>query len=401
MPEPAERRAIIRGIGQSQVGRRIYRTEMDLTLEAALRAIEDAGLTRDDVDGLAAYPGGMGGAPGGFAGPSTPDVQDALRLKLNWHAAGPEGPAQFSAVINAITAVAAGLARHVLVYRTVTEASAQGAKGRSGIGMPTDGASSGGQIRMGGFLQWVLPYGAYSAANWLAMYCRRHMHEFGMTREQLAQIALNDRRNAAHNDKAIYRDPLSMDDYLGARMISTPFCLYDCDVPADGSTAFIISAADTANDAPHPVVRVNAVGSAIKGRPSWDQWEDITTFACRDAAEQMWSRTDLQPSDVDTAHLYDGFSFLTVAWLEALGFCKRGEGGQFIEGGRRIALDGELPINTGGGQLSAGRLHGFGHMHEACLQLRGEAGTRQIDGAEIAVAAAGGGPLAGCVLLTR
>ena len=400
MSEPAERKAAITGAGQSQVGRRLYRSPMDLTVEAALRAIEDAGLTRDDIDGLASYPGAMA-IPPGFSGPGTPDVQDVLRLNLNWHAAGPEGPAQVSAVINAAIAVSAGLARHVLVYRTVTEASAQGDKGRASVSMGS--SSSGGMpARMGGFLQWTLPFGAFSAANWLAMYAARHFHEFGTTREQLAQIALTARANAALNPNAVYTDPMSMEDYLNARMITTPFCLYDCDAPADGSTAVIVSAVETADDAPNPAVRINAVGTALRGRPSWDQWDDITTFACRDAAAQMWSRSDLTPADVDTAQLYDGFSFLALAWIEALGFCGKGEGGPFIEGGKNIARDGGvLPLNTSGGQLSAGRLHGFGHLYEAVHQVRGTAGERQVPGVEVAVAAAGGGPLAGCLLLTR
>jgi acetyl-CoA acetyltransferase len=121
----------------------------------------------------------------------------------------------------------------------------------------------------------------------------------------------------------------------------------------------------------------------------------------RDAAAHLWSRSELGPGDVDVAELYDGFSFLALAWLEALGFCRPGESGPFVEGGKRIARDGELPLNTDGGQLSAGRLHGFGLLHEACLQLRGEAGERQVPGAEVAVVANGGGPVAGCALLTR
>jgi acetyl-CoA acetyltransferase len=195
---------------------------------------------------------------------------------------------------------------------------------------------------------------------------------------------------------------MTMEDYLGVRMITTPFCLYDCDVPADGSTAVVVSRADTATDLRQPPVQVEAVGSAIHGRPSWDQWDDLTTMALRDAAAMMWSRTDLTPADVDVAELYDGFSFIALAWLEALGFCKKGEGGPFIEGGTRIARDGEIPLNTHGGQLSAGRLHGYGFLHEACVQLRGEGAERQVpDTPEVAVAAAGGGPLGGCLLLTR
>lgn len=393
MTDILERRAVVSGIGQSDVGRRLHRTALDLTLDACLAAIEDAGLQRSDIDGLASYPGAMAGMES-FAGPGTPEVQDALRLSLGWHGAGPEGPAQLSAFVNACFAVAAGLARHVLVYRTVTEATAQAGGGRGGMGL-------GGSGRVGGFMQWALPFGAYSAANWLALYAQRHFHEHGTTREQLAQIALNGRRYAALNPKAVYREPLTLDDYLEARMVTTPFCLYDCDVPADGSTAVIVSHVDTVPDLRSTPVRVNAVGTAIRGRPSWDQWDDLTTMSCRDASAQLWTRTDLRPADVDTAQLYDGFSFLTLAWLEALGFCEKGEAGSFVEDGKRIGIDGDLPLNTSGGQLSAGRLHGYGHLHEAVLQLRGETGERQVHDAEVAVAAAGGGPLAGVVLLTR
>jgi len=399
---PAERRAIISGIGQSAIGRRLGRTDLDLTIEAALVAIADAGLTRDDIDGLSTYPG-MGAGTPGFAGPSTPEVQDAMGLSLNWHDGGGEGPGQMRAVIAASLAVAAGLARHVLVYRTVTEGSAQGTGGRQGIG----GSGGGGGIpRMGGFLQWSLPYGAVSAANWIAMVGQRRMHEFGLTSEQLGQIAVNGRRNAALNPNAVYTDPLSLEDYLASRVISSPLHLFDCDAPCDGATAVIVSTRDVADDLDHPAVGINAVGTALRGRPSWDQFDDMTTMAARDAAASMWERTDLTPADVDTAQLYDGFSVLAIVWLEALGFCGRGESGPFIEGGGAIARDGVLPLNTAGGQLSGGRLHGFGLIHEACVQLRGEGGARQVvrphgRSPEVAAVANGGGPIAGAMLLTR
>jgi acetyl-CoA acetyltransferase len=389
-----EQRSVISGIGQSQVGRRLHRTGLDLTVEAALAAIADAGLSVADIDGIATYPGGGGGAGSAFSGPGTPEVQDAMRLEVSWHTGGIEGAAQLAAIVNAVMAVGAGLATHVLVYRTVTEASAQGAGGRQGIG-------SGGGAGIGGSMQWSLPFRAYSAANWLALNAQRHFHEYGTTPEQLAMISLNARANAALNPNAVYREPLTLDDYFAARMITTPFRLYDCDVPVDGSTAVIVSKAEHAADVDHPVARVEAVGTALRGRPSWDQWDDLTTMAARDAAVHLWERTELEPSDVDVAELYDGFSFLTMAWLEALGFCGRGEAGPFVEGGKRISLHGELPLNTHGGQLSAGRLHGFGFVHEACLQLRGEAGDRQVSGAEVAVVANGGGPIAGAMLLTR
>ena len=286
----------------------------------------------------------------------------------------------------------------MLCFRTVWESTAQGSGRRAGIGM--GGAGRG--FRASGMLQWTLPFGAASAANWIAMFAMRHFHEFGTTREQLAQIALNARRNAALNPKAVYREPMTMDDYLGARMISYPFGLYDCDVPVDGSTAVVVSHAQTAPDLRKAPLRVEAVGSALRGRPSWDQFDDLTTMALRDAGAMLWERTDLRPADVDVAECYDGFSFIALAWLEALGFCGRGEGGAFIEGGERIALGGELPLNTHGGQLSAGCLHGYGFLHEAALQLWGEGGARQVPGdPQVAVAAAGGGPLGGCLLLRR
>jgi acetyl-CoA acetyltransferase len=288
----------------------------------------------------------------------------------------------------------------VLCFRSVWEGTAQGKGGRAGIGVGDGGAR--GFRAAGTMMEYTLPFRAYSAANWIAMNAQRHFHEYGTTREQLAWIALNARRNAAGNPNAIYRDPLSLDEYLAARLISTPFCLFDCDVPCDGATAMIVSRVERARDLRRPPLRVEAVGSALRGRPSWDQFDDLTTMALRDAAKMLWERTDLRPADVDVAELYDGFSFIALAWLEALGFCKKGEGGPFIAGGARIALDGEIPLNTNGGQLSGGRLHGFGFLHEACVQLWGEGGARQVpNDPRVAIAAAGGGPLGGCLLLVR
>jgi acetyl-CoA acetyltransferase len=389
-----ERRSVVSGIGQSAIGRRLNRSAVDLTIEAAQQAVADAGLAFDDIDGLATYPGGGGTGGAGFAGPGVVEMQDALRLELAWYSGSAEGAAQMQAVINAVLAVGAGLARHVLVYRTVTEATEQGSGGRRPISAGGGGA--------GGMVQWTLPFRAYSAANWLALSAQRHFHEFGTTREQLAQIALNARRNAEVNPKAILREPMSMDDYFAARMITTPFCLFDCDLPADGSTALVVSLAEHARAVDHVAPVVEAVGTGFTGRPSWYQRADLTTMGAHDAAASMWERTDLTAADVDVAQLYDGFSFLALSWLEALGFCGHGEGGSFIEGGARIAREGELPLNTGGGQLSGGRLHGFGFLHEACVQLRGEGGARQAaKPVEVAAVGNGGGPVAGAMLLTR
>jgi len=394
-----EHLTVISGVGQSDIGRRLFRDPLELTLDACVAAIEDAGLTTRDIDGISTYPGAAGEPPG-FTGAGAVEVHDALRLELGWWSGGLERPGQLGAVIDACLAVAFGLARHVLCFRSVWEGSAQGSGGRAAV-MP--GGSSGRSApRASGFMEWVLPYGAPSAAPWIAMMAQRHFHEFGTTPEQLGQIAVNARRNAALNPKAIYTDPMSLDDYLASRVIATPLRLFDCDVPCDGGTAMIVSHVDTVPDLRKPPIRVEAVGTALRGRPSWDQFDDLTTMALRDAAAQMWSRTDLGPADVQVAELYDGFSFITMAWLEALGFCGKGEAGPFVEGGHNIARDGVLPLNTHGGQLSAGRLHGFGFLHEVCVQLWGEAGDRQVPGTpEVGVAGAGGGPLAGSLLLTR
>jgi len=384
--------AVISGAGQSAVGRRLMREPLGLTVDAVLAALADAGLTTADVDGIATYPGGIDQPPGFAGGIGVAEVQDALRLDLDWYAGGIESPGQLGAIVQAALAVHAGLARHVVCFRTVCEASAQGTQGRSAV-------MSRGEV--GGFMQWLAPFGAPSAAVYTAMLAARHFHEYGTTREQLGQIALTCRANAALNPAAIYRDPLTLDDYLAARMISEPLCLFDCDVPADGSTAIVVSHTDTLPDRPKAPVRFEAIGTALHGRAVRDQWEDLTTMGSRDAAAMLWRHTDLTPADVDVAQLYDGFSFIALAWLEALNFCGAGEGGPFLEGGGRIARTGELPLNTGGGQLSAGRLHGFGHVHEAVRQLWGDAGDRQVAHAPEVAVVGNGGPNAGCLLLTR
>jgi acetyl-CoA acetyltransferase len=250
-------------------------------------------------------------------------------------------------------------------------------------------------------MQWQAPFGAMSPAGWIAMMATRHMHEYGTTREQLGALALNARANAARNPGAIYRDPLTMDDYLSARLVSTPFGLYDCDVPCDGAVAFVLSPIDHAPDAPDPV-RLEAVGTAMTERFSWDQGTLLHEPMVDGPGAHVWTRTDLTPADVDVAQLYDGFTFNCLSWLEALGFCGLGEGGPFVEGGARIALDGELPLNTGGGQLSEGRLQGFGLIEEAIIQLRGRGGDRQVAGdPEVSLVSTGGGHPGGVLVFTR
>ena len=388
-----EKQTAITGIGQSEISRGSTKSALELTVDACQEAILDAGLKRSDIDGVTTWPGADNNLSG-FSPIGTALIQDALRLKLNWYGGGPEGPGQYAALFNAVAAIAAGQARHVLIFRTVYEATARKSAYANAI--------TGADRRDAGIFQWFSPYHVYSAATQQALYFQRYVHESGIKPEQLAQIAINGRRNAALNPKAIYRTPIGIDDYLNAPVISTPLRLFDCDVPIDGSTAIVLSHIDCARDMPHPVTRIEAIGTSMQYRNSWAQLDALATQAQPKVAEMMWSRTTLKPADVDIAELYDGFSFHSINWLEAFGFCPKYEAGAFIEGGTRIALDGELPINTNGGALSAGRMHAYGQVHEACLQLRGQAGARQVanDPRVVALSTAGG-PLAGCFLLVR
>ncbi|SHN16048.1 thiolase family protein [Cryptosporangium aurantiacum] len=389
---PFRGQAVLTGAGKSQVGRRLGRSGLELTIEAALRAIADAGLTPDDIDGVASYPG-PGVPDRGFSGASVHELRDALGLRSRWYLSSMETAGQIGPAIEACMAVTLGLADHVLVFRSVWESTAQATAGRASV-LFGDG-------ELPPHLQWTGPFGAVSAANWLAMPAQRYMHDHGLTREQLGWIAINARRNAGLNPDAVYRTPLAMDEYLNARMISEPLCLYDCDVPCDGATAVIVSRRDAAAGLPREPLTVESVGTGMFERATWDQRTDLTTMAAHDAAATLWERTSLRPADVDVAQLYDGFSFLTVMWLEALGFCDHGKVGPFVEGGERIALDGSLPLNTSGGQLSGGRLHGMGFLHEACVQLWQEGGDRQAGRPRVAAVAAGGGPVAGAMVLSR
>jgi acetyl-CoA acetyltransferase/uncharacterized OB-fold protein len=395
--EPGEHKTVISGVGLSQVGRRLFRSALDLTVEASLRAIADAGLRPDEIDGIATQPGAIPELAPGFNGPTACQVMDAVGLKVNWLYGGMEGAGQLGPVMAACHAVAAGACRHALAFRTVTESSAQALSIEAGGHRAGAGA---GAKTIKSDLAFLAPYGSMSAANWLAMYAVRHMHEYGTKKEHLGEIALTSRRHAALNAEAIYREPLTMERYLAARVVTTPFGLYDCDVPCDMSGAVVVSHISTAHDLRMGPVRIAALGMSKHGRPRWDQVEDLTSINADACSAQMWARTGLKPADVDVAQLYDGFSFMVLGWLEALGFCKRGESGPFVEGGR-IGLGGALPVNTWGGQLSGGRLHAFGHLIEAVRQLRRECGERQVADCNVAAVSAAGVFYAGCMLLTR
>jgi acetyl-CoA acetyltransferase/uncharacterized OB-fold protein len=378
--ERYEHRSAITGIGMSRLGRRLMIDPLRLTLDACRAAVADAGLTFNDIDGLATYPGGSN--PAGFAEGGITAVEEALRLRPVWYSGGLEVPGPGGSVVAAMLAVAAGLCRHVLCFRTMWQAT-QAELVRTGRMAAETG-------RVGPPMDFTAPAGMLSAAHPLAIGASHYMHRYGATRETLGWIALNARANAARNPTAIYRDPLTMDDYLSARMVTTPFGLYDCDVPCDGAVAVVISAAETASNLAQPPVWIDAVGTQITEPVTWDQSTLTHEPQVLGPAAHLWSRSRYRPVDVDLAELYDGFTFNCLSWLEGLGFCGIGEAKDFLDGGKRIALDGELPLNTHGGQLSHGRTHGFGLLHEAVTQLRQQAGDRQVARAHVAVVSSGG-----------
>lgn len=386
--EKFEDHSAITGIGMSAIGRRLMVPPLSLTIEAAEKAVADAGLTFDDIDGLSTYPGldiaGMG--EGGVSA-----LEGALGLRPTWINGGMDTFGPGGSVIAAMMAVATGMAKHVLCFRTLWESTFGQLVKEDKMSPPMGGRSN----------SWQHPFGSTSAAHTLAQNAGRHFDRYGTTRETLGWIALNQRANATLNPTAIYRDPMTMDDYLSARMITTPFGLYDCDVPCDGAVAVIVSAVDVARDLAKPPILFEAVGTQIIERLDWDQTTLTHEPQVLGQSAHMWSRTSLRPSDVDVAELYDGFSFNCLSWLEGLGFCGIGEAKDFLDGGHNIARDGVIPLNTHGGQLSHGRTHGMGLIHEAVTQLRGEAAERQVADARVAVASSGGLTPSGVLLMRR
>ncbi|BBY05642.1 thiolase C-terminal domain-containing protein [Mycobacterium noviomagense] len=384
--EKFEDKVALTGIGMSDIGRRLMVPPLTLTVQACEAAVADAGLTLDDIDGLSTYPGG--GNLGGFGEGGVTALEAALGIRPTWHNGGIETFGPGGSVIAAMLAVAGGLARHVLCFRTLWEATYNELMKQGKI-VPSGGRTT----------SWLFPFGATSAAHTLAQNAQRHMHRYGTTKETLGWIALNQRANAELNPTAVYRSPMTMEDYLSARPITTPFGLYDCDVPCDGAIAVIVSAVDAARDLAKPPVLVEAVGTQIIERIDWDQSTLTHEPQVLGQSAHLWTRTSLTPQDVDVAELYDGFTMNCLSWIEALGFCGIGEAKEFLDGGKNIARDGLLPLNTHGGQLSHGRTHGMGLLHEAVSQLRGEAGDRQVADARVGVVSSGGLTPSGVLLL--
>lgn len=374
----AGRTAIV-GCGVSEIARKDPRPLGELALEACRAAIADAGLDASAVDGLATYPDQP------FHGAARQDGVDLVSVSylldhlpgsgpIAWYAQVSDGMVA-SAVVEAVNALLAGVCRHVLVWRAMRRPPG------------TYGAWT--EVRVGGEAQFTAPYGLTSIVATHGLAYRRYLHRYGAARDSLASVAVTSRENAHLNPHAIFRDrPLSRQDYLDARTIADPLCLYDCDVPVQGCAALVLTTAERARDLVVRPASVAAYAQQTARRAPLPQplyMLDDHVALGRSTTDALWSRAGLGPSDVDVAQLYDGFAPSVYYWLEAAGFCGEGEAHHFVGDGR-IARDGALPVNTFGGSLSEGRLHGMGHLIEAARQVSGRAGPRQVVDAHTAVA---------------
>ncbi len=373
----------VTGIGETEYTKGSGKSATALQLEASLRAIADAGLQPTDIDGVLPYATGDAVAEDFITNLGLPD----LRLS----ATSPMGGASAVASIQlAVAAIAAGIANHVLIPI--------GRNGYSGIRIG-DRVQDLPQFRLIG--EFEMPMGLMAPAQLFAQMARRHMDLYGTTSEQFAEVAVTMRKHAMLNDNAIMSTPMSLEDHQNSRMISDPFRLFDCCLESDGGAAVIISGAERAKDLAQRPIYVSGVAEGHPDSPSAiTQRPDVTVFGTAKAALRAFEMAGVKHSEIDVAEIYDCFTFNLICQLEDLGFCKKGEGGAFVENGR-IALSGELPVNTHGGLLSQAHIIGLNHVVELVKQLRGSAGRAQVKDAEIGLVTGYGDMGDGSVAIMR
>lgn len=338
-------------------------------------ALRDTGIDKSEVDGIAAS-----------ATVNAWDVASGLGLSgIQWWVNHPI-PFTFQ-IVEAVNAVYSGAADVVLAYHATYRASGTS---RSANADPLRTRQGPGNNRPAHTPDTVANAVGYAA------WASRYMHEFPTTREQLGRVAINSRSNAMLNPDAALRTPLTMSDYMNARMIREPLSMLDMDYPVDAADAFVITTAERAADMPHPAVLVHSATSGMAPRPDEDQMVDLRHTGQQVVMKRLWATSDLTLADIDIFYPYDGFSILPLAWFEAVGYCREGEAGEFIESHwdharHRILIDGRVPVNTHGGSLSGGGTQGSGHIREAVLQLQNRAGeNRQVTGASAALITPGG-----------
>jgi acetyl-CoA acetyltransferase len=369
---PALRPAAIVGAALSDTGTVEDRSVFALHQQAAARALDDAGLAKDDVDGFASV--GTGVLP-------PVEVAEHLGLRPTWvDSTGVGGSTWLVLLEHAVAAVQTGQARVVLiVYASTARSDLRHGRRSANLALSSSGPA-----------QFEVPYGHTLIAKY-AMTARRHMHEHGTTLEQLAEVAVSTRFNAGLNPQAAHRDPITVDDVLSGPMIADPLTKLQCCIRSDGGGAVVVTTAERALDLERPPVWVLGAASA-SSHTTMSEWADFTVSPAARSGPLAFARAGLAPSDVDVCTFYDAFTIMLPMTYEALGFCAKGEGGPFAADGR-MRVGGALPTNPDGGGLSACHpgMRGIFLLVEAVRQLRGEAGARQVAGAEIACANGTGG----------
>ena len=399
-------RAHVVGVGESEYARwgKIGDvSEHALACQAIQRAVEDAGLSMDDVDGLASFAEDRNEAIFLAAELGLPSLNFANMVWM------PGGGGGCAAIGNAAMAVETGQAEVVVVYRSLCQGQFFRFGNPSAAAAPPPGGPPTVQQANSIFLAsmgFAMPCGLLMAAAAYALPTRRHMHLYGTTSEQLGHIAVTFREHASRNPRAVMGSrPMTLEDYLASPMIADPHRLFDCCLESDGACAVVITSAERARDlAKRPVEVLGSVQGAPKGYAfgpftNANVADDLyATGGTEQMANRLWEKTGLGPSDVDVAQIYDHFTGCVVMQIEDFGFCKRGEGGPFVESGALAWKGGSLPTNTHGGSLSEAYIHGLNHVVEGVRALRGES-TSPVDDAEVCLVTSGACVPSSAVLL--
>ena len=385
MSEPLSRRTAIAGIGQTEFSKESGRSELQLACEAVKAALDDAGLTAADVDGLVTFT---------LDNNEEMEVGRALGVdEVRFFSRVPYGGgAAAGTVLQAAMAVATGVADVVVVYRAFNE--------RSGLRFGNIGGS---MSTMPLWLSWYAPFGLLTPASWVALHARRYMETYGVTNEDFGRIAVVDRKHAATNPGAwFYERPITIEDHQTSRWVVEPVLrLLDCCQESDGGVALVVTSVERARDlrSTPAVIAAAAQGATYDAEMMTSYYrDDITRLPeMRVVADQLWSQSGLRPEDISTAFLYDHFTPFVLMQLEDLGFCGPGEAKDFATV-ERLSLGGSFPINTNGGLLGEAYIHGMNGITESVRQIRGTS-CNQVDGVEHVLVTAGTGvPTSGLVL---
>ena len=361
------------GVGYTALTKKSGRTVLSLAAEACRNALADAGLTAQDVDGMGSF---------SFAGDSVFSHTVATVLgtpRLKWVTdLNMGGQAPCLLTMNAAMAVHSGVADTVVLYRALN--------GRSGQRLAATGMP-------GPTTQYRYPIGYIAYPQYVAMWARRFMIETGATELDLAAVAMRQREHAGRNDRALSRTPLALDEYLKAPFVAEPFRVPDCSLEVDGACAIVVTSLDRARSLRQPPAVIEGAAYARGPRSGFDTgdgllWEDYSRNYANLLAPDLWGSAGMQPADVDLAEIYDCFSSTVLFALEGLGIVGRGEAGAFVRAGE-TALTGTLPVNTHGGLLCEGYIHGMNTLTEAVLQVQGRGGARQVPDARTAVITSG------------